>query len=200
VVQPTSGTYQMFSFGNLTKNGSYLGGSYISGGVWDQQLDNSYNSESSYCRGLFDGQPQSPNGWQVNFKNHSKHWYASQQFDTALTVTVDPINGVGYGGYRRGPTFQQFRNSPNASNSLSMLIALPFYAKVEGGLYVPLGHPTDVRGISMQNYSPQDEFSIGSDVWKVFPMASKGLVSVQGTRGVSPISSGNYGYAFKKIL
>lgn len=196
VVSPSAGIYMHFSFGVLNKAGAYNGGSYVTGGFWDPAGNFPYVSEYQYNRGAFDCHSYTT-GMEINFKDQGTHWYTAQDYSGAGAPQTGP-NGeqICFGGCRYGAYHEHFLDNPNTSTGLAILLPMPFYAKVAAGRYLPLGNPKDVRGINMVNYSPQDEIVIGSDTWKVFPLAQKGPVN-SGT--IAPISSGVYGLAYKKI-
>lgn len=60
-----------------------------------------------------------------------------------------------------------------------------------------VGMMPDIRVINLQGLSPQQELSLGDDVWKVFPQLRQ-ADWVQGMNELLP-SSGQFGLAFKKI-
>lgn len=60
-----------------------------------------------------------------------------------------------------------------------------------------IGAVPDFRAINLEGMSPQQEFNIGSDVWKVFPTLRQAPWSE--SRVLGNPTSGQYGWAIKKI-
>jgi hypothetical protein len=89
------------------------------------------------------------------------------------------------------------RRSPNTFNGLPILLSIPvFCERAVGGIYSYVGEPADVRLVNILNNNPKDEITIGSDVWKIFPVIAKNPnTNIYGSPNPS---SGNYGYAFRK--
>lgn len=64
--------------------------------------------------------------------------------------------------------------------------------------YCAVGSMPDIRMINLTGLSPQQELSLGSDVWKVFPLMRQSGWQ-QSLMELAP-SSGQYGIALKKIV
>lgn len=65
--------------------------------------------------------------------------------------------------------------APNPINNVGVLV--PNVASVNRGDFLqPVGVFPGMRYMDMTNYLPGDEFTIGSDVWKVFPWFQKGSI------------------------
>lgn len=106
-----------------------------------------------------------------------------------LTVAVGP-NGFQQRGIMR---------TPNTFNELTVLLPLHTLAeRASGNVWSYIGEPADMRCCNLQNVNPKDEVTLGSDVWKYFPMMAKTAPSTWNQYGTPVYSSGNYGYAFKK--
>lgn len=92
---------------------------------------------------------------------------------------------------RRGHT-----RSPNTFNGLTVMVPIPVFAeRSAGNIYSCVGECPDVRYFNMTNNNAKDEITIGSDVWKVFPIISNNPTI---NTGNAPASSYPYGLAFKK--
>lgn len=88
------------------------------------------------------------------------------------------------------------QRSPNTFNGLSVLSPIPFFAeRSAGNIYSMIGDAPDVRFFNMTNNNAKDEITIGSDVWKVFPIISNNPTI---NTANAPASSYPYGLAFKK--
>ena len=72
---------------------------------------------------------------------------------------------------------------PNSLNNVGLLT--PINVSVNrGNIYLhPLGTVPGIRYMDMTNYLPGEEFTLGTDTWKVFPWYNKGGRSVQ--RGIA---------------
>lgn len=66
--------------------------------------------------------------------------------------------------------------------------------------YSPAGTIPGIRYASLRKFDPEQEVTIGSDVWVVFPGVRKApeTGTFNNLGGVTP-ASGNFGYAFKKV-
>lgn len=81
------------------------------------------------------------------------------------------------------------------------LYALPFFYTQSSIGHTYLGEVPEVRLVSMDNLSPAQELTYGSETWLVFPMKRKGELA-DTNFGATPqpvVNSGNYGFAFKKV-
>lgn len=129
---------------------------------------------------------------------------------SGLLLTVDSVYGWKSPNYAspnrllcpvRTDGFQQrgLQRTPNTFNELTVLLPLHLHVeRLAGGVYSYVGEPADMRCCNIANVNPKDEVTLGSDVWKYFPMTAKTPPSTWNQFGSSVISSGYYGYAFKK--
>ena len=140
------------------------------------------SSDGMYINATID----SVNRW---FKNE---WTASSP-TKAIFPAVNQSLGAPYGHMIYWTAAQA---QPNTFNGLPVLLPMPlFLERAAGGIFAYVGDAPDVRQFNMRSNNPKDEITIGSDVWKVFPIGVKGSnVNVPS----APYCSGNGGFAFKK--
>ena len=86
--------------------------------------------------------------------------------------------------------------NPNSFNQQTIL--LPINTFFEKDPYTSIWHPAgqypDVRAVYMTNYRAGDTITLGTDIWKIFPLVNQfGTTSPSGS--YTP-HSGNYGLAF----
>lgn len=74
-------------------------------------------------------------------------------------------------------------SSPNPLNGVGILTPNVVSVNRANGYLHPLGVVPGIRFMDMTNYLPGDEFTLGSDTWKVFPWYQKGGRSYQ--RGIA---------------
>jgi hypothetical protein len=61
--------------------------------------------------------------------------------------------------------------------------------------WAPVGQVPDVFRVNMRNLTPEQEISVGSDIYTVFPMINKDSANTLANEGYS----GYEGLAYKKI-
>lgn len=195
VLEVFAGVYRHMHFGNLIKFGTWTGGAYFSGMFWSQTSSNPFPisdpSSSSHTVPFDNQQSQGLLGWTVHYERSTDKWIRGN------TDTV-------YGGVQsregrasvRGGFPTMFRNIPESL--FSALVPLgPVIIGAVRETDTPIttrwiGQVPDFRTINITNLLPAQEFSIGSDTWKVFPMCAKNTVQTQN-------GSKTAGFAYKKI-
>lgn len=73
--------------------------------------------------------------------------------------------------------------SPAPLNGVAVLVPNVVSLNTNNEFLAPIGQMPGLRFMGMSNYLPGDEFTIGSDTWKVFPWYAKGGLSFQ--RGIA---------------
>lgn len=86
-------------------------------------------------------------------------------------------------------------NDGNAFSNRSILHRIPVRLLRTGGYWSPIGSPPNVRFCDVRKFSDGQEITIGSDVWKIFPMLRRQF----DTTTAYYRQSNTYGYAFKKV-
>lgn len=206
LVEISAGLFAHLHAGVLNTVGGAAPAIYTTGSFWYTYIPQSSG----------DGAPSSPD----NFGNYKPF---SQDMSYGITVgydysnmhlgcTVDstfswfkgsngssptrlyPVSPTGFvtNGFLRSAHMR----SPNTWNGLSVGVAIPFFAeRASGNIYSFVGEAPDVRFFNMKNNNAKDEITIGSDVWKVFPIVSN---SPTVNTPNAAASSFPYGMAFLK--
>ncbi len=206
VVEYDAGLYRHFGFGELDKEGDWVGGEYAYGHFWNGSpadidnprdtahsvgLESTYNdgnvfSATMHAEGL-PGEPDAATKWAI-FKGLA----TSPGDDRAAVERV-----VCQGGWRGGfwaTAFSGFRISQ--LNAFKPLIPMGVLymddSTTPDSLYL-LGFQADVALINIGNLDPREELLVGSDTWVVFPLVRKQFLQA------NTEESWNSGVAYKKV-
>ncbi|MBS0364900.1 MAG: hypothetical protein JSR67_03640 [Proteobacteria bacterium] len=192
--------------GLLSSFGGASPGIYVSVSAWNSYTNTgSGDTSSSYPDGSHNVRPfdTGPNYYSVG--------------SGAVCATVDTTFrwfGMGGGNYFVSPnrvdmlgfTTQSTQRppwnrsgltrSPNSFDGVAVLFSIPIFAeRAAGGIYSMIGEVPDVRMVNMTNNNAKDEITIGTDVWKLYPLvANSSMVNTSGANA----SSYPYGLAFRK--
>jgi hypothetical protein len=185
VAEIDAGRYAYLGFGCLTKSCTYTGGQYYAASINSYQpsyaaIYYGYNerppSKSAFFANLITTYPQnfglylnieSDAGWRHCGKEdnvtpddseHSFYIHLGGQSPYAKDETIFIVN------------FNNlvFSRSPNHFNGASILAPVYVFSKRENLRYAYMGYPEGVRIINTNNHNSGDEFTLGSDTWKVF--------------------------------
>lgn len=195
-----SGEYRHFTFGRVDKAGVYDGGTYVDGTDWPVS---SYPASFSYKHVPFQGS---------NVSNNSRSGFV--RADIPADGRANWFHNLGHNGTTESRVFGEAgaagssgataaylvdRADRNAFSGRSILHVIPLFVMRTGTstYYSPLGVVQDVRYCSINKFEPGQEVTIGSDVWKVFPVAAKRPLGSAPAAG--PAGSGDYAYAIKKV-
>jgi hypothetical protein len=205
VLEVEAGVYRHMSFGKLIKIGDWTGGEFACGHRWDPSTfaadnprsnshhlpfdatnTNHYNfADTIHAEGL-PNQPGSPGRWLVSWAG-----------EIAMTNDGDGnARGYAIGGVRDG--FLQNAMGPYAANPNNGYVPLiPIQCWYREDFVTPdgwrlLGYAPDIRVVNIKHMEPGDEFTVGSDTWKVFPFVRKQYLQNDTDE------SWNGGFAFKK--
>lgn len=180
-VEITTGVFLRLGFGKLdlydattSGDGRYF---YATGGqhVTDSTNPNTWlGSESGSDRSLEEA-PFSASAWgKVNKRCGSAVRCAFDAFDNwagcAYQSSVSYLSEAVVALQDR----IIFMASPNPLNGVGVLTPINVSVVRNGFNYHPLGVVPGIRYIDMTNYLPGDEFTLGSDTYKVFPWYNKG--------------------------
>lgn len=206
VIEHAAGRYRHFGFGELVKQGIWTGGSYVTGTYWHQDANViSSPSSAEHCSPW-----SNPNVGPANLPAiRCDDSDATANTISGVDVRYLPYNssiiyprrvGTGFktpGGSALVPYVDQGMGLLNYTfsnyNQRTNLVRIKHFVTVAGGYFRYIGEPPAVRAINISPYQNGEEFTIGSDVWKVFPIVRKGSVANQEY-------SGNYGIAYKKVV
>lgn len=201
VLEWSTGKFRHMTFGNLTKFGTWPGGggSYYCGSVWTQ-------SGLGTTQGVFISFPNSTsstvpfdnaatglgNGWcwTVNYSNGTDSWIANENDTIVGAVQRRKAVGSTRGGF--GHMFKDIQESLYTG----LIPLAPIMVGAVNQANTPdtvawIGQVPDMRLVNVTHLAPAQEFSIGSDTWKCFPMAAKNGLAGQENSGAA-------GFAYKK--
>lgn len=200
VLEWSTGKFRHMAFGKLTKFGTWPGGngSYFCGQIWNQGglgTGGVFISFPNYNGHIvpFDNAsgPGVPYQWTVNYSNGTDVWIGSGGADTtAGSVTRRAGCASARGGF--GRMFKDIQESLFTG-------LIPLAPVMVGAINVAnnpdtvawIGQAPDIRLVNMTHLTPAQEFAIGSDTWKCFPMTAKNGLTGQE-------NSGPAGFAYKK--
>lgn len=204
VIEFQSGRYQMLGFGQIAKyNTSIPGGAWFSGSTYDANFNQpnsglpfggaspgtylsttaaemipfrgaslgitSYINSSSYVR--------------INANGHNG-WAASGGAGNPATANWPPVTMMGQGYYDQtviGSTVSPY------TWQTQLLPVVGYIVATANTNVKAFGEIKYLRRMDISNYTPSEEFALGSDTWKVFPLFEKSGFT------------GTEGYAIKKV-
>jgi hypothetical protein len=192
VIEVTAGKYRHILFGNLHKFGSWTGGGYYASHRWTTDNTTVDAPDGATHTVPFDGSSDAAQGgqWTVHYEGGGFVWVSPLQ-DLFNGVSRRRARGSVRGGF--GTLFRSIEES-----AFSGLVALnPVTVWPVTTTDTPVttrcaGRVPDVAEINLKNFSPGDSYFIGADEWIVFPVATKGLPTVQ----LNVENSGYYGLAY----
>ena len=188
IVQVSAGVFRHFGFGELDKIGDWTGGEYCYG----HYMDNLPNQTAVDPRTsmLFDGlNTENPvNFGQRNATMHveglpgmggSDKWGCIFGSRTLSLASDTDGNGNSLtrllGGFRGGPIARAWAEF-DGSNSVGFVPMYPinvWHHEDSTSRIRLLGSMADVRGVSLRNFEAEEEVTIGSDTWVLFPSGRK---------------------------
>lgn len=195
VLEVFAGVFRHMHFGNLVKFGTWTGGAYFAGMVWSQSSGGSNPISNPADNGHdvpFDNKTNAGNNsWTVHYEHSTDKWIGNHTDGLFGAVQRREARGSVRGGF---PVM--FKNQKESLFSgLIPLGPIIIGAVRETDSPVTtrwIGKVPHLRQINMTNLVAAQEFSIGADTWKVFPMCSLNTVVGQNSSKVA-------GFAYKKI-
>lgn len=202
VLEVSPGLYRHISFGEIVKNGTWTGGEYCGGTVWAASTtggdSNQHNVLVDHAAGVLQD-CSTIHLEQVAGDPAASKWGVL----TELTSVGNDRGGNArlpcIGGWRDGDMQHAFGWIPaNPNNGAVPMFPLRVFRRkiLTPQQWHLLGALPDIRGINLAQIVPGEEFTVGSDTWKVFPWIRKRFTS--GTPFLD--ESGNLGMAIKKIV
>lgn len=209
VVHQLGTRYAHFGFGILDKVGNWTGGEYAYGTRQEFDFDSSPVHESSTF--LLDGVTSSggpspmPTDMELyaatvhvegmtNQGGTSKWAVAMSASQSAILLGTDRASVARIhfiGGFRAGliaSPFGAFAGIATKAHVPMYPIMTSYFNRTTGNVQV-MGFQKDVRGVSIQNFEPEDEITIGNDTWMIFPSGQKWisgvLTSTTGYQGIA---------------
>lgn len=202
-VELGAGEFRHFGFGVLDKVGTYTGGQFLYTTTWDMQVGRVNNPNGGYHGMPFDSTSTTTVGLQQNA--------------TSVRCVESPGGGALLGYYGGVPAGQQLRcggyfghsgiggtnlsgtpswafwiAGPITSIGVAPLQRVPCFGDRGSSQFALIGEPPGFRHIDVTFLNPGDEITLGSEVWKTFPLVRKGSSSAN-----IPVSS-MFGLAFRK--
>lgn len=202
VVEVASGRFRHFGFGNLDKLGTWTGGEFVYGHVWNlgtTQIDNPVTTGHTMfldgvcttAANLATVHIEGLTGMGVNDK-----WgvvgIAAAGTDRAGNARWALAGGgrAGFWGYALGWL------TSSRLNAYKPLIPMPLIWRntaTAPDTWKLLGHQPDISIVNMKHFSPGDEITVGADTWVVFPWVRKQYLLADTEE------SWNAGVAYKKV-
>ncbi|CAA2409845.1 structural protein [Xanthomonas phage Bosa] len=178
VVEYRTGRFQMFGFGSLAKfNVTAPGGAWFGGGSpspnWAYYEQSGYGPDSSNQNELipfrmaYQRGSDSTSFLRCNVDSNNG-WAASRYI--ADGSTMGPLAAIGQAFYDE----ELRRYTPSALGWQTSLMRQTVYVGRGNQFASPYGEIKHMRRLEITNYVPGDEFTLGSDTWKVFPYHQKG--------------------------
>lgn len=194
-----NGAYASFAFGVIQKYGSYAGGTFIDGTYFNASGSNSGRWSGS-DHGLLAYGTSGAGYVRADADGESGQWL---RLATAAALVQSGPPGVAnmYSTNQSGATFSTARlmgaADDNTFSGRSMLFPIEIAIRRAGTptYYSPAGVVSTVRAVSLAKFAPEDELSIASETWVVFPIVNKRAET--GGNG-DPHASGNVGFAVRK--
>lgn len=182
-----SGTFMFLSFGCIEKAGA------ITGGQFYFASSDSYFSAYHYQNG-YNGTTRG--AYRVQFLAHNitdegaggiyfdadsdVDWRHNGSEGTQITGKAYYLRVAGNAPYNSpdGAGGRHFNNfcytrCPNHFNGVNVLSPIYIFTKRANGRFSYIGILSGVRAVNVSMYSPAEEVSIESDVWKIFPALTK---------------------------
>ena len=201
VVQVSSSVYRHFGFGNLVKTGDWTGGAYCYG-HYQNSSSPIAQTNSALFDGLFSNLTNPRRAATIHVESLPNEPVASKwgQIWGQNDVT-EPADEAGnakmniQGGFSGGPiafAFGWLKAGTSSGLIPSYPIALYYVDDTVNNFVYFLGFMPDVRGVNIATIAPEQEVTIGADIWIFFP-------SSQQTSVVNNNRTFNQGIMYKKV-
>lgn len=192
-IEKEPGYYRHLMFGYMDKFGSYLGGFF-----WDvSDTGDYYRSDIDVVYLPFLQYNNSNTGLRYGRRGglDCQDVQGAQMWASFSTWYTNPYSVC---GMPFSELYDQFLVNPNSLTFRTTLIPLTVYVRIGTDFY-PYGTPPNIRYVNMEHYSAGDEITIGSDIWKVFPVIRK-MTPPNSVSFTDPEHEGsqNYGIAYLK--
>lgn len=192
VVQIDDNRFVYLAFGLLTKSGVYTGGQFYAGSIetyqpsyiyWYLSANRRIPWRSAFLANGLDGNNYFESTFAVyidvdgsaSWKHNGQEGSGDTSLDADLQIGVQPVyartdDSVST-NRRYAVNLNEFvyDRSPNHFNGVSILAPVYIFVTRATGRYTYIGMPKGIRIINRSPYDSGDEFSLGSDTWKVFP-------------------------------
>lgn len=202
-VEVAEGIWRFWGMGEIAKIGDWTGGEFCFGTGWFGSLSVPYGSTHTMGWDIGVGASSESIASYLHIEglpnmNASSKWGL---FTKGTTLGNDTAGNPRYpilGGIRGGFYANHLSTFPlgNIQNMLPLIPIPAFYLRTDTtpDLVYLLGHKPDCRQLNMKFFIDTQEITVGSDVWKIFPMNRK-----LDPTGANVDQSGYGALAFKKI-
>jgi hypothetical protein len=203
LVEHAAGRYRHFGIGELVKMGTWTGGAYSYGTTWGQgavQTDNPTHPDHStpFSELTTSGQTTAVTCIRCDEVDTTANGVAG--VDNRF-IPYNPSSSRRAGSGVRGGNIAYvnsglgYASTANFStyNQRAHLLRIRNFVTSSGGYIRQIGEPPALRVVTMEPFQAGEELTIGSDIWKVFPLVRKGIITDQE-------SSGDYAFAYKKVV
>lgn len=191
-----SGAYTHALFGNdwgsSTNPVAADGPTYVAGGV---RVDIPADSRANAWAGFA---PVAPSNIAANTSVYPVYSGINQSGQTPTGSIPPQVGATAIDCHL--PVFARYCDD-NAFSNRAVFHPIELSVGRIGGYASPIGRAPNVRFCSIQKFTDTQEITIGSDVWKVFPMLKRGLGGGNGT-ALTPYLNGSMdlGYAYLKTV
>lgn len=196
----TAGIYRHLSFGMIEKWEAFTGGTYCAASFW--------NPTGSSASLGYNGQNHALFGRDVDHSTSERG--DSVRCDFAADARTDAWFKTSYDqgvlsaatGIRAAQvelTALVNNCDENSFSNRTILHPTDLMINRVGNYWSRIGRFPNVRFCNIKKYTPADEFTIGSDTWKIFPMCRKWTSQLNTAFPVYDAHSDYYAYAYKKV-
>lgn len=195
-----NGAYASFAFGVLQKYGTYAGGTFVDGTYFDRTGGGS-GSWGSGEHGLLAYGSSGAGYVRADADGVSGQWMRLASADALVQNGPLQVANI-YSTNQAGSCYPVARllgaADDNTFSGRSLLYPAEIRIRRAGSptYYSPAGYVDSVRSVSLAKFSPEDELSIASETWVLFPIVAKRAQS--GASG-APHASDDVGIAIRKV-
>lgn len=214
VIEETAGQFRHLSFGFLTKYGTFTGGQYACSQTWYEHnsIAGDWNDYRAYLpfggAGSYISNDLLPRGaFRADIDGATNRWINHAAYSSESGVTGGTFGLATYANHQNRRALKTANNiplglldvfydlAPQTWNGVTPLASLYATATRGGSDYnwSLLGEYPDVRYLNITNYAAGNEITLGTEVWKVFPIFSK-----QYATGPYALSY-DHGLAYRKV-
>lgn len=192
--------YASFAFGALAKYGTYSGGTYFDGTYFDQVTGGSSGRwQNQRDHGLL-AYGVGSSGYVRADADAVGQWHRIGE--DALVQSGPLVAANAYTTNQTAAVFSVARligaADDNVFSGRSMLYPVELTVRRAGSpaYFSPVGASGLLRAASLAKFAPEDELSIASETWALFPTVSK---RAQSDAVDAPQASDNVGFAVRKV-
>lgn len=215
VIEVTAGRYRHMGFGELVKIGTYTGGTFFDATFWHDD-GASYAAPdpwSGYNRPLFTG--ATPYGYagasggyggvHVDYDGAVDNFSPFASRANFVRPATGGMGGAGHlGGDDAYNNYSSYRTvfgfydmSINSWSAQTPILPIQIRVARASPYWSPIGEVPGIRFLNMTRFAVGEEFTIGTDTWKVFPWVRRGSVGAGSPTWLQ--SSYEVAFAYRKV-